>query len=396
MMKRIGWIALFCLLSFSTFLHAQNSRVEELTKKQEEKAKQLKPYVPNTAERWVLRVEGWGLLAPPLGPYPYLGSAYPGGGFAVGPGYRRWFGDNSIFDIHGAWSIENYRMADTSLLFPDLAHGFVTMGMEAKYIDANKVAFFGIGNDTSQDNKTTYTYKPFSAELIETVDLDWLKMGAGLQYLNVDTSPGASSPSVEQVFPPSTTPGFGEQLDWAVGHLFTAVDWRQSPGYTTRGGFYGVDYYFYNQKGSSDFNFQRFDAEIRQYFPILRANQIFVIRAVASFTYVKEPHEIPFYLLPRLGGGNELRGFVDYRFRDRNRLLMQAEYRWTPSKFMDMAIFYDTGKVAPNSSEINFQDLHDDYGIGVRFHTPTFVPLRFDVAHSVEGTRFIVSGGTSF
>ena len=26
-------------------------------------------------------------------------------------------------------------------------------------------------------------------------------------------------------------------------------------------------------------------------------------------------------------------------------MLMNAELRWTPARFMDMAIFYDTGKV---------------------------------------------------
>ncbi|HET6266854.1 MAG TPA: hypothetical protein VFG11_03985 [Acidobacteriota bacterium] len=397
MMKRIAWIVLFCLLSFAAFSHAQNSRVEELTKMQQEKAKRLKPYEPSTAERWVMRVESWGLLRPPLGFYPYLGSAYPGGGFAAGPGYRTWFGDNSIWDIHGAWSIKNYKMATTSLLFRDLAHGFVDVSMEAKYIDADKVDFFGIGNDTSEHNKTTFAYKPFTADLTETVTpVKWLHMGGGITYLNVDTSKGHSFPSVEVIFPPDATPGFNQHLDWAVGHLFGAVDWRQSPGYTTRGGWYGVDYYFYNQNGSSDFNFQRLDAEIRQYFPILRANQVLVVRALTSFTFLSEPHQIPFYLLPRLGGGNDLRGFVDYRFRDRNRLLMTAEYRWTPSKFLDMAIFYDTGKVAPNSNQIDFTHLHDDYGIGARLHTPTFVPIRIEVAHSVEGTRFIISGGTVF
>ena len=38
--------------------------------------------------------------------------------------------------------------------------------------------------------------------------------------------------------------------------------------------------------------------------------------------------EVPFYLLPTLGGSTTLRGFLDDRFRDRDLLLFNAEYRF--------------------------------------------------------------------
>ena len=40
-------------------------------------------------------------------------------------------------------------------------------------------------------------------------------------------------------------------------------------------------------------------------------------------------------------------GFRRFRFRDRNLLLLQAEYRWEIFTAVDGAIFYDAGKVAP-------------------------------------------------
>ena len=36
---------------------------------------------------------------------------------------------------------------------------------------------------------------------------------------------------------------------------------------------------------------------------------------------------IPFFMLPALGGGSSLRGFSSWRFRDRNSLLMQGDWR---------------------------------------------------------------------
>ena len=41
-----------------------------------------------------------------------------------------------------------------------------------------------------------------------------------------------------------------------------------------------------------------------------------------------------------------LRGYPSWRFRDRNRLLLTGEYRWTAGQFVDMALFVDAGKVA--------------------------------------------------
>ena len=50
-------------------------------------------------------------------------------------------------------------------------------------------------------------------------------------------------------------------------------------------------------------------------------------------------------MLPSLGGGSNLRGYSSWRFRDRNSLLLQGEWRIMVNRFMDTAFFYDAGKV---------------------------------------------------
>ena len=51
-------------------------------------------------------------------------------------------------------------------------------------------------------------------------------------------------------------------------------------------------------------------------------------------------------LAPFLGSGSTLRGFANRRFTDRNRMLLTGEYRWRPSRYLDMALFMDAGQVA--------------------------------------------------
>ena len=36
---------------------------------------------------------------------------------------------------------------------------------------------------------------------------------------------------------------------------------------------------------------------------------------------------LPYFMMPSLGGGSDLRGFGSWRFRDRHSLLLQAEWR---------------------------------------------------------------------
>jgi outer membrane translocation and assembly module TamA len=91
-----------------------------------------------------------------------------------------------------------------------------------------------------------------------------------------------------------------------------------------------------------------------------------------------------------------LRGFSSWRFRDRHSLLLQAEWRIMANRFFDTAVFYDTGKVAPRSSDLDFHGLKHDYGFGARFHTPFSTALRVDVARSDEGTRLVFGMSPAF
>jgi hypothetical protein len=94
-------------------------------------------------------------------------------------------------------------------------------------------------------------------------------------------------------------------------------------------------------------------------------------------TFTPDGNEVPFFLQPTLGGkarlvsvhedliGSDgtratLRGYRSLRFRDRNLLLLQAEYRipiWGP---FDTTVFIDAGKVAGRPADVNLADLRHD------------------------------------
>lgn len=385
------------ILAFNVFA---DTRAAQLAAKQAEKAKVLEPYKPGAGEKWVKRLQSnFGPTG--TGFYPYFGSAYPGGGFAFGAGYRNVFGDTGGYHFHGAYSIRGYKMFDAGLRLPTFASGRMKTIVNAHYVDADEVAYFGIGNESDEDDEAAYTFKPITFGVEEIIDLTReLHVGGGVAYQSYETDTGGSSsvPSLEEVFVvPDEAPGFGQDIKYITGNVFAEFDWRESPGYTTSGGLYRVDWTHYKDREDGDFDFRRTDITLIQHIPILRGNQGLAFRALVSTTgFVGDTQSIPFFLLPKLGGGSELRGFRDYRFRDNHRMLLTGEYRWRPSKFMDMVIFYEVGKVGAEREDLDFEDLHNSYGIGARFHGPNLTAFRIELARSTEGMRVILSGGLSY
>jgi len=96
---------------------------------------------------------------------------------------------------------------------------------------------------------------------------------------------------------------------------------------------------------------------------------------------------VPFYLQPSLGGANTLRSYADYRFHDRNLLLLNAETRIAMMTHVEAALFVDAGNVAPRPGDLNLAKR--SYGAGFRFHSRRQTFARFDVARGSEGWRML-------
>ena len=101
-------------------------------------------------------------------------------------------------------------------------------------------------------------------------------------------------------------------------------------------------------------------------------------------------------MLPSIGGGSSLRGFSSWRFRDRNSLLLQLDWRAMVNRYIDIALLYDAGKVTERSGDLSLNGLKSDFGVGFRLHGPTTTPLRIDVMKANEGFHIVFSSGAAF
>jgi outer membrane protein assembly factor BamA len=223
-----------------------------------------------------------------------------------------------------------------------------------------------------------------------------LALRGGVEASQWEQGAGSGSyPSIEEAYSPDALAGLNQTITYIHSHATVGIETRPAPGYARRGGFYGVTFRDFSDTGG-DYGFKQVDYEAIQHVPLLRETWVLSFRAAASTTGTKTGQAIPFFMLPSLGGGSSLRGYNSWRFRDRNSLILQAEWRVIVNRFFDTAVFYDTGKVTAHTRNLDLHDLEDDYGIGFRLHGPLATPLRIDLAKSHEGLSIVFSSSAVF
>jgi outer membrane protein assembly factor BamA len=207
----------------------------------------------------------------------------------------------------------------------------------------------------------------------------WLSFGSGVEYM---------TPRVTVL---------GDQPDFIRSEVSAEINTREPRGNPRQGVRYALAYQRYEDRDGSQFDFDRVEADVQHYISLYKQRRVLALRGFASVSDASSVGEVPFYFMRTLGGPDDLRGFRRFRFRDRNMLLLQAEYRWEIFTAVDGAIFYDAGKVASRIEDLNLQDLESDYGIGFRFGTRNGVFLRIEGAFgSSGGAHYIFRFGHVF
>ena len=292
-------------------------------------------------------------------------------------------------------SIRNYRLLELSTDSWNHAGGRLDLHARAGWRDAPDVPFYGLGIDSPKTAAGFGVTQAYGGGEIAWRPLAYMRLQGGAMYEDYTTgSPsGGARPPIESMFTALTAPALGLDPAYWHGTASLGIDWRPSPGYARRGGLYQVRYHRY--AGGVD-DFERVEGEVVQHLPLVRENWVLSLHGHAD-SILSDGAVVPYYLLPSLGGGDTLRGYSSWRFRDRNAALTTAEFRWIPNRnIVDVALFYDAGMVAPEFGDIALSQFKSDAGIGVRFHGPLSTPLRIEVAKGREGLHLVFSGSAAF
>ena len=375
---------------------AQETREGTITAEQAEKATRLAPREPHWSENLLLSVRQT-LVEQPSGFYPYFGSVHSGGGFTLGGGYRRFTGDRTHWNVAGLYSGKGYKLVEASATSPGHFSGHLDLHGSALWRDATRVSYHGLGIESPADVDTAYRMQQTSVGGDVTARPHrWLLLTAAVSYEDYAMKdPTGDLIPVDDVFTPETAPGVGVDPTFLHTTASAAFDWRPAADYARRGGLYRVARHHYADRDSI-YSFDRLEAEIVQHIPILRENWVVSMRARVE-TVLDDEDQVPYFLLPSLGSGSTLRGYSSWRFRDRHAMLLSGEWRWIPNRMaLDMAFFYDTGMVAPRFDALTLGSFVSDFGVGVRFHSPTLTPLRIEFAKGSEGLQIVFAASSAF
>jgi hypothetical protein len=405
---RLGWLTISAALVFAlttpTRSAAQQSeepqtRAEVLRRARE--ARTPVPYKKNPLEQTMGIVED--RLMPLLardGLHWKLGSIATGSGFAYGGGFRnrRLFDREGAFTIWAAASLKRYTAFESRLEFPNLADGHLSAGVFARHHDYPQESFFGLGPDSRRRDHSSFELQNTLVDAHAGVK-PWRTMtfGGSVEYQRPRIGPGttANVPAIDRLFDEQSAPGLEGEHDFVRVGGSVELDYRQ-PTYARRGGLYRFNVGRYSDRKGT-FDFHRIDADVRQYVSALAERRVLALRLFVSTSDADAGGQVPFYLMPSLGGHDSLRGYRDYRFRGPHAILAQAEYRWELWSGLDAALFYDAGKVTERRSDLDFRHLNDAYGFGFRFNTDSGVIMKIDAGFgSRDGKHLYIVFGDVF
>jgi outer membrane protein assembly factor BamA len=249
--------------------------------------------------------------------------------------------------------------------------------------------FYGLGNATRADTSEDYTLDQARAALeVRVRVLPRVYLGPSIlyQWMAVkDTAPGG-------LLARGTIPGSGGGTVSGIG-AGLVVDTREHPLAPQHGVFVALRARLQNGALGSDFDYLRYELDTRGYVPVTR-QQVLALQLVASGS-TGDP---PFFDLAKLGGANVFRGSYEGRFRDRQRVAAQAEYRvpvWGP---LGLALFGSAGQVLRSWGDLRPGDLHYAGGGGVRFRLSRAerVSLRIDVGFGPNESGVYFALGEAF
>jgi len=328
-----------------------------------------------------------------------FGGIKEGSGIGAGPAFSTEFANGGFMQLKAVISIRNFQLLqaryDTPRFWGD--RGIVISRL--RWHHAPEVKLYRLGPDSPDrhieyDERRTELSSELAVKLRPAVRAAG---GFGVERFRTSADDLSQLIDPEPLALNVPLPGLGAHPVFAHGFGSLAYDTRLSPNYTRGGQLFEAELHGYTDVEGNEDSFGRFEGGVEQYIPTHGGRGVAGVGARTWLSLTDGAFSVPFYLTPTLGGGNLLRAYPSYRFRDRHALLLMAQYRWAVHKFVDLAGTYEAGKVAPEVGELNFDNMAHSIAAGLRLHTEKAGLLRMDVAYGREGVGFrigISAGGS--
>lgn len=249
--------------------------------------------------------------------------------------------------------------------------------------------FFGIGKEAKYSHEEQFTPIFLNFEnsyQFQLVDNLYLGPATRVQYSKLlETQDNAMLDTLP-------IPGTDGVMSVAIGAK-TSYDSRNSSFYPTSGilAESNIGYNWDLNGNGYDYTLMQFDLKHYQSFGgrHVLASQLFLDHRSGS---------VPFQFMPKVGGFNMLRGYYEGRYRDKNLLATQLEYRMPIFWKIGGAVFASAGQVSDKMSNLQMKDFKFAGGVGLRFLLieEQGINIRLDFGYSEDGIEFYITAMEAF
>jgi hypothetical protein len=315
-----------------------------------------------------------------------FGGIKQGSSIALGPALSRKFANGAWVQLKGVYSLKQFKVVQLRYDSQPFWTRRASMVSRARWQDAPDLPLYRLGPDASDRNIQWGERKTeFSTRLNVNVR-PLVRVGGGWGVERYSTTAEPLALLDEPPLPPMPVPpGLGTKPWFSHAFVSGALDSRDSRDYASTGGLLEAALHGYNDLRDDQEAFQRLELGAQQLFPTGPRG----VLDLSASTWMSTSG-VPFFLMPTLGGGDALRGYGSYRFRDRHALLLRGEYRWPVHEYVDVAGLYEAGKVAPTVKGLSLDNMAHSIATGIRVHMKTTSLFRADVAYGSDGVSFKV------
>lgn len=247
-------------------------------------------------------------------------------------------------------SPQMYFYQNMFLLLTDLNYGH--------YVDR----YYGVGNDTPDIENASYNSNAWGFYLNMQLppllkEYSHTKIGIIFDLYHYKITDIKENPYLTN----QTIEGDKGKISSGFGFIWV-WDNRNSIFYPTSGGLHQIKAIFYFKQIGSDFVFNHYELDLRQYLKI-RERKVLAFQLFGQFVKINAP----FYELAKLGGQRIMRGYFEGRYRDKNYVAFQSEFRSHIWGRLGYVLFIGTGDVAKEIKDLDLLNMKISAGFGLRF-----------------------------
>lgn len=242
--------------------------------------------------------------------------------------------------------------------------------------------FWGIGSETPKSAEEDYEPIHFESRAnVQRRIAPGLYLGLRYQYEYIELRETAPEGILRLGAVPGSRGGSAAGIGVIVNH-----DTRDNIYQPSRGFYNQICAVFFGTDLGGDHTFELLSIDLRKYIPLF-GSHVLALQTYDSFIR----GEPPFQMLNAIGSSSWMRGYYSGRYRDKNLVSFQAEYRLPIAWRLGAAGFAGFGDVSDRIENFRIDRLKYSLGIGLRlmFDRQERINARLDFGFGEDGNAGI-------